>query len=117
MGSIALALSLATLAYTGLETVTNFVAEAREPGRTLPRSLFVGIGAVVVVNVAVAIVGVSAFPAGPDRARPTAWRAASGVDWLQAPLVGIATVIGDDLPGGGATALRPSSASAPPWSW
>ena len=29
-----------------------------------------------------------------------------GVDWLQAPLVGIATVIGDDLPGGVATGLE-----------
>ena len=29
----------------GIETVANFAAEAREPGRTLPRSLFVGIGA------------------------------------------------------------------------
>ena len=106
-GSIALALSLATLAYTGLETVTNFVAEAREPGRTLPRSLFVGIGAVVVVNLLVAIVGVSAFPATePDPSAPDGVASGLGVDWLQAPLVGIATVIGDDLPGGAATALE-----------
>ena len=40
-------LALATLAYTGLETVANLAAETREPGRTLPRSLFVGIGLVV----------------------------------------------------------------------
>ena len=34
--------------YTGLETVANLAQEAREPGKTLPRSLFVGLGAVVV---------------------------------------------------------------------
>jgi APA family basic amino acid/polyamine antiporter len=105
-GSIALALSLATLAYTGLETVTNFAAEAREPGRTLPRSLFVGIGAVVLVNLLVAVVGVSAFPAGPDPRGPDGVASGLGVDWLQAPLVGIATVIGDDLPDGWAGALE-----------
>ena len=65
--SIALALSLATLAYTGLETVTNFAAEVREPGRTMPRSLFLGIGAVVVINVAVSMVGISAYPVAARR--------------------------------------------------
>src|SRR5213078_4507295 len=46
--SIAFALPLAMLAYTGLETVANLAEEAREPGRDLPRSLFSGIGVVVV---------------------------------------------------------------------
>ena len=44
--AIAFALPAAMLAFTGLETVANLAAETREPGRTLPRSLFVGIGAV-----------------------------------------------------------------------
>ena len=39
------------LAYTGLETVANLAEEAREPGRTLPRSLFSAIGLVVVLTV------------------------------------------------------------------
>ena len=43
--SLAFALPLAMLAYTGLETVANLAAEIREPGKTLPRSLFAGIGA------------------------------------------------------------------------
>ena len=50
---LAFALPLAMLAYTGLETVANLSAETKEPGRTLPRSLFAGIGAVVAVSVAV----------------------------------------------------------------
>src|SRR4051812_18540231 len=41
---IAFAIPVAMIAYTGLETVANLAAETREPGRTLPRSLFVGIG-------------------------------------------------------------------------
>ncbi len=98
--SLALALSLATLAYTGLETVTNFAAEVREPGRTMPRSLFLGIGAVVVVNVAVSAIGISAYPARPDAAAPDGVSSALGTDWLHAPLVGIARAIGDELGGG-----------------
>src|SRR5262249_29701670 len=38
--SIGFALPVAMLAYTGLETVANLAAEAREPGKNLPRSLF-----------------------------------------------------------------------------
>ena len=61
---LAFALPLAMLAYTGLETVANLAAETREPGRTLPRSLFAGIGLVVVVSFAIGLVAVSAFPGG-----------------------------------------------------
>src|SRR5438067_8540470 len=38
--SIAFAIPLAMLAYTGLETVANLAEETRRPGRDLPRSLF-----------------------------------------------------------------------------
>ena len=48
--ALAFALPVAMLAYTGLETVANLAQEAREPGKTLPRSLFVGLGAAVVVS-------------------------------------------------------------------
>lgn len=98
--SIALALSLATLAYTGLETITNFAAEVREPGRTMPRSLFIGIGAVVLVNVAVSAVGVAAYPGRAEAAAPDGVASALGGEWLQAPLIGIARAIGDELPFG-----------------
>ena len=49
---LAFALPLAMLAYTGLETVANLAEETREPGRTLPRSLFSAIGLVVVLTAA-----------------------------------------------------------------
>ena len=88
---LAFALPLAMLAYTGLETVANLAAEAREPGTTLPRSLFAGIGAVVAVSFAVAVVGLSAFPAD-------AGATALGERWRLAPLAGIAEAIGSELP-------------------
>ena len=86
------AVPLGFLAYTGLETVANLAEEAREPGRTLPRSLFSAIGLVVVLTVLVAIVGVSAFPAEDGTTE-------LGEEWLEAPLVGIVTAFDGELPG------------------
>jgi APA family basic amino acid/polyamine antiporter len=88
---LAFALPLAMLAYTGLETVANLSAETKEPGRTLPRSLFAGIGAVVAVSVAVSVVGISAFPVENGTT-------ALGERWRLAPLAGIADAIASELP-------------------
>ncbi|HEY7179198.1 MAG TPA: universal stress protein [Gaiella sp.] len=85
------AIPLGFVAYTGLETVANLAEEAREPGRTLPRSLFTAIGLVVLLTVLVAIVGVTAFPA-------TGGTTELGDQWLEAPLVGIVTAFGGELP-------------------
>ena len=105
-GALAFALPLAMLAYTGLETVANLAAETREPGRTLPRSLFAGIGLVVGVSVATAIVGISAYPAHPESGGPGGYASDLGTDWLRAPLVGIAAALEDPLPALAADALR-----------
>jgi APA family basic amino acid/polyamine antiporter len=96
---IIFALPLAMLAYTGLETVANLAEETREPGRDLPRSLFSGIGLVVVIYVAIALVALSAFPA-------TGGTTALGTEWLNAPLMGIVDALRGPLPNGLATALR-----------
>ncbi len=88
--SIAFAVPLAMLAYTGLETVANLAEETRRPGRDLPRSLFSAIGLVVVLSAAIAIVGLSAFPAEHGTLL--------GSNWLRAPLVGIAAEIRGHVP-------------------
>jgi basic amino acid/polyamine antiporter, APA family len=104
--SIAFALPLAMLAYTGLETVANLAAEAREPGRNLPRSLFTGIGVAVLVSVAVAAIGISAYPAHPDPRGPGGYGTDFGTNWLRAPLVGIAAAFGGHLPDAAVDAIR-----------
>ena len=97
-GSIAFAIPVAMLAYTGLETVANLAAETREPGRTLPRSLFVGIGAAVVVSFLIALVALSAYPADPETQL--------GTRWLRAPLVGVADAFSGHLPDGVVDVMR-----------
>jgi APA family basic amino acid/polyamine antiporter len=88
--SIIFALPLAMLAYTGLETVANLSEEVRRPGRDLPRSVFSAIGLVVVLYAAIAVVGLSAFPAENGTAL--------GGSWVKAPLMGIVARLRDHLP-------------------
>ena len=96
---LAFALPLAFLAYTGLETVANLAEETREPGRTLPRSLFSAIGLVVVLTALIAVVGLSAFPVENGET-------ALAGEWLKAPLAGIVEALEPSLPGGLGDALR-----------
>lgn len=91
-GDLAFSLALAALAYTGLETVANYAAETSEPGRTLPKSLFGAVGAVVVVTFLLGLVGVSVDELGGD--------------WQRAPLVGIAAALEEALPGGFVDVVR-----------
>src|SRR5919204_3069587 len=88
--SIAFALPLAMLAYTGLETVANLAEETRRPGRDLPRSLFASIGLVVLLYIAIAIVGLSAVP--------PAHGTLLGGTWLRSPLVGIVVQLRQHVP-------------------
>jgi APA family basic amino acid/polyamine antiporter len=88
--SLAFAIPLAMLAFTGLETVANLAEEARRPGVDLPRSVFGGIATVVTMYVAIAVVAVSAFP-GPDTEL--------GHRWIRAPVLGVADRIRLELPG------------------
>ncbi len=104
--AIAFAIPVAMLAYTGLETVANLAAETREPGRTLPRSLFVGIGAAVAISFLIALVALSAYPAHPDPDGPGGWASDLGTVWLTAPLVGLAAAFGGELPAVVVDALR-----------
>jgi APA family basic amino acid/polyamine antiporter len=84
---VAFALPLAFLAYTGLETVASFAEETRQPGRDLPRSLFSGIGLVVIVTVLIALVGLSAYPAANGTTE-------LGTTWQRAPIMGIVYALG-----------------------
>ena len=95
--SLVFAIPLAMLAFTGLETVANLAEEARRPGVDLPRSLFVAIGTVVTAYVAIAVVGLSAFP-GPVTEL--------GTTWLRSPLVGIAEQIKAQTNAGLGDAIR-----------
>ena len=88
--SIAFAVPVAMLAYTGLETVANLSEEARQPGRDLPRSMFGAIGLVVLLYAGIAVVGLSAFP--PANGTEL------GGEWLRSPLMGIVSRLRTHVP-------------------
>ena len=104
--NFAFALPLAMLAYTGLETVANLAAEAREPGRSLPRALFAGIGATVLVSFVIGVIGISAFPAHPDPDVSGGWSTELGTKWVRAPLLGIVDALEGHAPGTVVDVLR-----------
>src|SRR5579884_1767977 len=56
------ALSLAMLAYTGIETVSNMAEEARDPGRDVPRAVNLILFAVLGVYAGMTVVALSALP-------------------------------------------------------
>src|SRR5271165_2682814 len=56
------ALSLAMLAYTGIETVANMAEEARDPGTQVPKAVNLVVIAVLAVYAGIAVVALSALP-------------------------------------------------------
>jgi APA family basic amino acid/polyamine antiporter len=97
--SLLFALPLAMLAYTGLETVANMAEEARSPGVDLPKSVFSAVAVVVLVYVAIAYVGLSAFPVEHGQTQ-------LGNRWLKAPLIGISEALHGHLGSGVVAAVR-----------
>ncbi len=56
------ALSLAMLAYTGIETVANMAEEARDPGRQVPKAVNLVVLAVLGVYLGISMIALSALP-------------------------------------------------------
>jgi APA family basic amino acid/polyamine antiporter len=56
------AISLAMLAYTGIETVANMAEEARDPGRQVPRAVNLVLFAVLGVYLGISLIALSALP-------------------------------------------------------
>ena len=60
--SFALAVPVAMLAYTGIETVSNLAEEAREPARTIPNSIRLVAIAVFAIYFTLPVIALSALP-------------------------------------------------------
>ncbi|HUA73782.1 MAG TPA: amino acid permease [Solirubrobacteraceae bacterium] len=61
-GELIFALSLAMLAYTGIETVANMAEESRDPGRQVPKAVNLVVLAVLGVYAGISVVALSALP-------------------------------------------------------
>jgi APA family basic amino acid/polyamine antiporter len=95
------ALSLAMLAYTGIETVSNMAEEARDPGRDVPRAVNLILLAVIGVYFGMTVTALSALPV---HGHGTHAYTLLGSRYQADPVLGIIQNIG--LPGGLQHALR-----------
>lgn len=55
-------LAIGTVAYTGIETVSNMAEEAKHPGRDVPRAINMVIVVVLIVYIGMPLAGLSAMP-------------------------------------------------------
>jgi APA family basic amino acid/polyamine antiporter len=60
------ALSVAMVAYTGIETVSNMAEEAKDPGKDVPKSVNLVLFAVLGVYAGISVVALSALPVTQD---------------------------------------------------
>jgi APA family basic amino acid/polyamine antiporter len=61
-GQFFLAIPIAMIAYTGIETVSNLAEEARDPPRDIPRSITWVVGAVFAIYLTLPLIALSALP-------------------------------------------------------
>ena len=79
-----LAIPIAMIAYTGIETVSNLAEEARDPPRDIPRSITWVAGAVFAIYFTLPLIALSALPVREDRERLSdATRPRAGAGRLQ----------------------------------
>ena len=103
--SVAFALPIAMIGYTGLEKVGSLAGVAKNPEKTLPDSVRTSVFTVVLVYSAVATAAVSAFPAQPaDNAHGGVTEL--GTTWVDTPMLGLAHAIGEKGPSWVETLLR-----------
>lgn len=76
------ALTIATIAFTGLEAAASLAGEARASSRELKRLAGPGVGSIVLVYVGIAVVAVSALPVSEGAA-------AFSREDIEAPLLGV----------------------------
>jgi len=63
------AISIGTIAYTGIETISNMSEEAENPDRDVPRAINMVLVTVIVVYIGMSLVALSAMPVGSNELR------------------------------------------------
>jgi basic amino acid/polyamine antiporter, APA family len=95
------ALSLAMVAYTGIETVSNMAEEAHDPGRDVPKAVNMVLFAVLGVYAGISVVALSALPIVHDA---HGYHTLLGTQYEADPVLGIVNNLG--LGGALTTGLR-----------
>jgi basic amino acid/polyamine antiporter, APA family len=97
--SLAFALPIAMIGFTGLEKVTSLAGMAKNPEKTIPDSVRTSVFTVIIVYAAVSVAAISAFPTHPAPDAPAGYASGLTTTWLDAPMLGLATAVGQQLGG------------------
>src|SRR4051794_1918432 len=81
------ALSVAMVAYTGIETVSNMAEEAKDPGRDVPKAVNMVLVAVLAVYAGISVVALSALPVHHGET-------ALGTTYANDPVLGVVSAFG-----------------------
>jgi basic amino acid/polyamine antiporter, APA family len=92
--SLAFSLPIAMVGYTGLEKLATLTGLAKDPEKSVPRSVRTSVFTVILVYAAVATAALSAFPSHRDPSAPGGYSNGLGTTWLQEPLLGLVAAIG-----------------------
>jgi APA family basic amino acid/polyamine antiporter len=82
MGNLVIGIALATIAYTGIETMSQMAEETKRPETSVPRALVMMIVAVLVIFAGISLVSLSAMPVEELAS-----------EWARDPVAGIAFYI------------------------
>jgi basic amino acid/polyamine antiporter, APA family len=92
------ALSLAMLAYTGIETVSNMAEEATDPGKQVPKAVNLVVLAVLGVYLGISMIALSALPVTAIPGQPHHFQTLLGVEgrggFQNDPVLGIVSRLG-----------------------
>lgn len=81
-GNLVLGIAMATIAYTGIETMSQMAEETKKPEKSVPRALIMMIVAVLVIFAGISLVSLSAMPVEELAS-----------EWSRDPIAGIAFYI------------------------
>jgi APA family basic amino acid/polyamine antiporter len=104
--SLAFALPIAVIGFTGLEKVTSLAGLAKHPEKSVPASVRSSVFTVILVYAAVATAAISAFPPHRDPSAPAGYSSELTTKWLDAPMLGLATAVGEHWSSNAAAVLR-----------
>jgi basic amino acid/polyamine antiporter, APA family len=94
-GNFVYSISIAMVAYTGIETISNMVEEARRPEQTVPRSYGLLVAAVLILFLGISVIALSAMPVYQDA--DGTWTTDLGTKYVADPVAGIARALPDPM--------------------
>ena len=92
-GEFLLGITLAMIAYTGIETVSNMAEEAKDPGTSIPKSINATVIAVFVMYASIPLVALSALPVEEVGGK---FETRLGTEFQADPILGIVANLGID---------------------